>query len=495
MNDVNQPIEKIILNRKSKLKKLEALNIDSYPNKFDYTHKTCDVNRDFSKLNPGDKSEENISVCGRLISRREMGKSTFGHIFDSTGKLQIYLRQNVVGENSFKTFIDMVDIGDFIGVEGTPFKTKTGELTVNAVRWCLLSKSLRPLPEKWHGLQDVETRYRQRYLDLIANENTRKIFYTRAKIITLIRQFLDKNNFLELETPVIQSMPGGALAKPFKTYHNAYRMDLFLRIAPELPLKISTIGGFDRIYELGRNFRNEGIDRLHSPEFTMLEVYQTYADYNDMLKLCKEIISFVIKELGLQEEIEYGSHKLNLSEYKVISLEELFRKMLGLDLKETLEKNEIRKVAKKLNIEVSNDSSDKKVFDSIFESRIQCELKNPTFVIDYPVIFCPLAKRKKDNPFYAERFELFIGGEEIANAYSELNDPEEQRKRFLAQGEKHDDGENIHPFNEDFITALEYGMPPCGGLGIGIDRLTMFLTNSASIREVILFPLLKPEKT
>jgi len=490
MAQEQRTLKEIMANRQTKLQELRAAGYEPFPYRYEISYHATQI----TSLDDADFPEV-AAVAGRVVSIRRMGKASFVHIQDETGKLQIYLRQNVVGENSFKTFIDMVDIGDFIGVEGTPFKTKTGELTVNAVRWCLLSKSLRPLPEKWHGLQDVETRYRQRYLDLIANENTRKIFYTRAKIITLIRQFLDKNNFLELETPVIQSMPGGALAKPFKTYHNAYRMDLFLRIAPELPLKISTIGGFDRIYELGRNFRNEGIDRLHSPEFTMLEVYQTYADYNDMLKLCKEIISFVIKELGLQEEIEYGSHKLNLSEYKVISLEELFRKMLGLGLKETLEKNEIRKVAKKLNIEVSNDSSDKKVFDSIFESRIQCELKNPTFVIDYPVIFCPLAKRKKDNPFYAERFELFIGGEEIANAYSELNDPEEQRKRFLAQGEKHDDGENIHPFNEDFITALEYGMPPCGGLGIGIDRLTMFLTNSASIREVILFPLLKPEKT
>ncbi|MDI6641111.1 MAG: lysine--tRNA ligase [Elusimicrobiota bacterium] len=484
-----QPVENIISVRKEKITKLKQLGFNPYPNKFEFTHTLHELREKYSYLNSGEKSDDEVSICGRLLSRREMGKATFGHLRDFTDKLQIYLRQDVISEEKYKIFNELIDIGDYIGIFGQPFKTKTGELTVNATQWFLLSKSIRPLPEKWHGLKDVDIRYRQRYLDLISNSNIKEIFILRAKIINLIRDFLNERDFLEVETPIIQHLPGGAIARPFKTYHNAYSSDLYLRIAPELYLKMLVIGGLERIYELGKSFRNEGVDRRHNPEFTMLEVYQAYSDYNGMLELCKALLSFLVDNLRLSE-ITVGDKKVNLTDFNIVTLTDLFKQNFGskLEIFKLVSDGKLKEFAKEIKFEFTPDTSDRKIFDHIFEEYIQQKLINPTFVLDYPIEFSPLAKSKVgDAGDVAERFELFIAGEEIANAYSELNDPEEQRKRF---GQIKDE---IHPMDEDFITALQYGLPPTAGLGIGIERLTMVLTNNSSIREVILFPLLRPE--
>jgi len=476
--------------RKQKLIELQNKNINPYPNKFVYTDTLSKIKSLYSKIKESEISQEKVSVCGRIIFIRTMGKATFLNILDATDKLQIYMKKDIVGEQSYNDFLNYVDIGDFIGVTGNVFRTRTGELTVNTQQWTMLSKALRNLPEKWHGLKDIETRYRQRYLDLIANPDTRKIFYTHAKIINCIREYLNKNDFLEVETPIIQNLAGGAIARPFKTYHNAYNKEFFLRIAPELYLKMLVVGGLEKIYELGKSFRNEGVDRRHNPEFTMVEIYKAYSDYNDMLVLCKEIIKYIVENLQINQPLQYGDKKINITNFNIISLDDIFKEILKVNsITDIIYCGEIKKLAIKLGIEMDSEISDKKIFEHIFSEFIQSKLIDPTFVIDYPSIYCVLAKTKQDNPKISERFELFIGTEEIANAYSELNNPEEQRNKFLLQ--KKDDDE-LHPFDKDFITSLEYGMPPCGGLGIGIDRLTMLLTNCESIREVILFPLLKP---
>lgn len=471
----SESLENIVLIHKEKISKLREYGIDPYPNKFDFTHTLSEIIQNYKNLAPGEHSSDEISICGRLISRREMGKATFCHLQDSTSKLQIYLRQEIVSEQQYKIFHELIDIGDFLGITGNPFKTRTGELTVNTTRFQILSKSLRPLPEKWHGLKDIEIRYRQRYLDLISNPSVKEIFFIRAKIINLIREFLNRNNFLEVETPIIQYLPGGAIAKPFKTYHNAYNSEFYLRIAPEIYLKMLLIGGFERIYELGKSFRNEGVDRRHNPEFTMLEIYQAYANYEDMIELCKSLLEFVVKNLNLPTLPELN--------FKTVTLEELFKETFGekTDIIKIINEGKLLEFAKEINFEIKDEITEKKIFDHIFEEYIQKKLIEPTFVLNYPVEFSPLAKSQSN---FAERFELFIQTEEIANAYSELNDPQEQEKRF---------GNEIHPMDEKFITALEYGMPPAAGLGIGIDRLTMVITNSSSIRDVVLFPLLRPE--
>ncbi|MFN3966375.1 MAG: lysine--tRNA ligase [Endomicrobiia bacterium] len=462
--------------RKEKLEKIRSLGIDPYPKKFEYTHSIKEVIKNFSNINSGEVIQETVKICGRLLTRREMGKATFCHIMGQNEKIQVYIKQDNVGKENYQNFLTLIDIGDFVGFTGKIFRTKTGELTLNVEEFTILSKSLRTLPEKWHGLKDIETRYRQRYLDLISNPSTREVFILRAKIINSIREYLNKNDFLEVETPIIQHQAGGAIAKPFKTHHNAYDMDFYLRIAPEIFLKMLVVGGMEKVYEIGKSFRNEGVDRRHNPEFTILEVYQAFADYHDMLELCKNILKHIVQTLGLEKK---------LGEFKIKTLTELFKEQFGNDIEilKIVHERKLKDFAKEIKLEESEEISEKKIFDHLFDQFIQTKLIEPTFVIDYPVVFSPLAKAKDE--YTAERFELFINTEEIANAYSELNDPEEQRKRFLNQKEE------IHPMDEDFITALEYGMPPCGGLGIGIDRLTMILTNSNSIRDVILFPLLR----
>ncbi len=499
----NLPIENIINIRKDKLKKLSEIKVNPYPNSFNFNNTFKDIFDKYFSIKEGEVSKETVTIKGRIVLRREMGKSIFCHIQEGTHRIQIYLKKDFVGEEKFKQFLELIDIGDIIGVEGEVFKTKTGELTINTKTYVLLSKSLRPLPEKWHGLKDVEIKYRQRYLDLITNPDSMNIFITRSKIINSIRETLNEKKFLEVETPMIQSLPGGAIAQPFKTFHNALGEDFYLRIAPELYLKMLLVGGFEKIYEIGKSFRNEGIDRFHNPEFTMVEIYQSYADYNDMMNLTKDIIINCCDVLGIKGKIKY-----NVSEEKIFEVEinnfdkftmaELFDKHVKIPLEKFVNDKVEDKVYEDLGIDIFEvypsgqkiRKTTKKLVDSVFEKYIQPNLINPTFVIDYPVELSPLAKYKSEDKNVTERFELYIATQEVANAYSELNDPIEQYNRFVAQKTS----EDKMALNLEFITALEYGMPPAGGLGIGIDRLCMILTNSLSIRDVIFFPLLKSVK-
>lgn len=504
MEEKQQPIQNLIEIRKNKLARLIEKNINPYPNKFSFNYTIEEVIDKFKDITEGEVSKEEVVIKGRLILRREMGKSVFCHIQEGTNKIQIYLKKDFIGEENFKSFLDLIDIGDIIGVEGEVFKTKTGELTVNCKKYVLLSKSLRPLPEKWHGLKDVEIKYRQRYLDLITNPESTKVFISRSKIINSIRETLNKKGFLEVETPIIQSLPGGAVAQPFKTFHNALGEEFYLRIAPELYLKMLLVGGLEKIYELGKSFRNEGIDRFHNPEFTMVEIYQAYANYNDMMKLTEEIILSCCTTLGIKEKInckisEDKSFDVEIKpEFDRFTMAELFDKYVKIDLSKFVNGEVEEGVYKKIGVDVFEQLPDgqtvrktaKKLVDSVFEVCIQPHLINPTFVIDYPRELSPLAKYKDNNRDITERFELYIATEEVANAYSELNDPIEQYNRFMEQKTP----EEKMALNMEFIQALEYGMPPAGGLGIGIDRLCMILTGSVSIRDVIFFPLLKSVK-
>ncbi len=497
------PIQQIINIRKEKFNKILQQGINPYPNFYKYSHDIMKIIEEFSFLQTGEVVENKIvSTKGRIISRREMGKTVFCHIQDFTGKIQIYLKKDVLGEEKFRFFCDLIDIGDIIGVEGEVFKTKTGELTINVGNYVLLCKTLRPLPEKWHGLKDIEIRYRQRYLDLISNTEVKETFLKRSKIISAIRKLLDEKGFIEVETPIIQPLPGGAVARPFKTFHNALSEEFYLRIAPELYLKMLIVGGFEKIYELGKSFRNEGIDRYHNPEFTMIEIYQAYADYNDMMKLMQEIFLVCCDALGYKDKFVYNddgqTYEIYVNEFRKISFFELFDKYVNIPLEKFLNNEIDDETYKKLSIEIYETDENgtlqrksiKKLIDNVFEKHIQPHLVQPTFVIDYPKELSPLAKYKFENKKITERFEFYVATKEIANAYSELNDPVEQYERFI----KNTDKEEKMAMNLEFIVALEHGMPPTGGLGIGIDRLCMLLTNNNSIREVILFPLMKPIK-
>ncbi len=427
------------------------------------------------------------------MTMRKMGKAAFLTIKDSTAKIQLYIKQDLVGDENYKTF-ELFDIGDFIGVEGTVFKTKTGETTVKVEKFQLLSKSLRGLPEKWHGLKDVETRYRQRYLDLISNDEVTEIFKKRAKIVSSIRNYLDGNGFIEVETPMMQAIPGGAAAKPFITHHNALDIDLYLRIAPELYLKRLIVGGLDRVYEMGRTFRNEGISIRHNPEFTILEVYQGYADYNDMMLLCKNIIQETARAINVSKVL-LGEKEIDLfGDWKRLSIETAFTEA-GINFVDIFSEDKLKKLGQEFEIENYQKIPTRKIFDHLFDKLVKPKLTEPTFVVDWPKFLCPLAKSKFERPEIAERFELYIAGEELANAYSELNDPVEQKKRFEEQVKEREKGDDEAEFlDDDYVKALEYGMPPTGGLGIGIDRLVILLTQQESIKDVILFPLLKPIK-
>ncbi|WP_448587780.1 lysine--tRNA ligase [Thermocrinis sp.] len=441
-----------------------------------------------------DPKEEEVSLAGRVITLRSMGKAVFAHIQDATGRLQIYLRQDVLGEESFKEFESLVDPGDVIGVRGRLFRTNTGELTVEVKQWTLLVKSLHPLPEKWHGLKDVEVRYRQRYLDLIANEESRRIFFLRSKLISEIRRFLDSKGFLEVETPTLQPVASGANAKPFITYHNYLEQNLYLRIAPELYLKRLIVGGFNRVYEIGKNFRNEGVDTTHNPEFTMLEFYCAYWDYNDLITFTEELFSHLLSHLMGTLKISYQGKELDFTPpFKRYSYFQLLEEKTGKDKDFFLRDVEgLRRMAKELGIPKADTLTQAKLIDKVFDVLVEDELWGPCFVVDFPKILSPLAKTHREDPELVERFELFVAGKEIANAYTELNDPFEQRERFLEQlKEKEMGDEEAMSMDEDFIRALEYGMPPTAGEGIGIDRLVMLLADVDSIREVILFPALR----
>jgi lysyl-tRNA synthetase class 2 len=437
--------------------------------------------------------EEELSLAGRIITLRPMGKAIFGHIQDLLGKIQIYIRKDNVGEENFKFIKKYIDVGDIVGVKGKLFRTQTGELTVEVKELKLLSKCLHPLPEKWHGIKDIEVRYRQRYLDLIANPKAREIFLMRSKLISAIREFMNKYGFIEVETPILQPIASGANAKPFVTYHNYLEQNLYLRIAPELYLKRLIVGGFPKVFEIGKNFRNEGVDTTHNPEFTMMEFYSAYWDYNDLMKFTEEMFSYIIeKVLGGKSEIEFEGMKINLRPpFKVIGYFDILQEKTGKDkdffLRAPL--NELLQLAKEVGVEKIKVQTRAKIIDKIFEKVAEEELIQPTFVIDFPKILSPLAKTHREDEDLVERFELIIGKMEIANAYTELNDPKEQYKRFMEQlKEKQAGDEEAMEIDKDFIKALEYGMPPTGGEGIGIDRLAMLLAGVNSIREVILFP-------
>jgi len=471
--------------RRRKLEKLREAGIDPFGEKYPDTAPIGEIVNSYAE-----GEEKQVRAAGRITAIRGHGRAAFMDIKDWTGKIQVYMRQDVLGEETF-ALIEHLDLGDIIGVEGKLGKTRTGEITIFAETFKPLSKSLLPLPEKWHGLKDIELRYRRRCLDLICNPSVMDVFLKRTRIISLIRRYLDERGFVEVETPMMQAIPGGAAARPFITHHNALDIDLYLRISPELYLKRLLVGGIEKVYEINRNFRNEGISTRHNPEFTMMEIYQAYADYNVMMELTEDLISFLIENIfgGGTAEIPHGERKIAVSRpWARRKYADLFREHIGLELDD---EEGILKKAKEMGIEAP-DMPIGFVANELFEKLVEDKLLNPTFVLDYPTDICPLTKACPDNPRLAQRFELYICGMEIANAYTELNDPIEQRKRFerqLAQG-----GDEVKKIDEDFLTALKYGMPPAGGLGIGIDRLIMVLTNCQSIRDVILFPLLRPQQ-
>ena len=476
--------------RREKLSEMREKGIEPYGGRFERTHAARDILDRFEEL-----ENKPVVIAGRIMSRRGMGKASFAHIQDASGRIQIYVRSNDVGKEAYELF-GKLDLGDIIGVHGNVFKTRMGEITVSAERFVVLAKSLRPLPEKWHGLKDVDLRYRQRYLDLIVNPEVREVFETRSKIIRATRSFLDRKGFLEVETPMMQTIAGGAVARPFVTHHNALDISLYLRIAPELYLKRLLVGGFEKVYEINRNFRNEGISTRHNPEFTMLEIYQAYADYHDMMDLAEELISFLASEVLGNHRIEYQGTPIDLSPgWTRIPMLEAVKLYSGLDFSTIKTDDEARLAAKQAGLELEPSDTWGGILNKVFEELVEPKLIQPTFVMDYPVEVSPLAKRKLEDPDLTYRFELFIYGREMANAFSELNDPIDQKGRFLKQVEKRKAGDDeAHMMDEDYINALEYGMPPAGGMGIGIDRLIMLLTDSASIRDVLLFPLMKPRE-
>ncbi len=471
--------------RLEKLNRLRAQGIMPYAYRFERTHRAGEIQEGFEALNG-----KQVRIAGRLMTRRRHGKTQFAHIQDDSGKIQIYLRQDTLGDEVYER-LELLDIGDVIGVQGEVFKTRTGEVTVNVLDWVLLAKCLRPLPEKFHGLRDVEARYRQRYLDILVNPASRQVFLLRARIISLLRQFLDARGFVEVETPVLQPIYGGAAARPFQTYYNVLEQEMFLRISDELYLKRLIVGGLERVYEIGKDFRNEGLDRFHNPEFTQLELYQAYADYSDMMALVEELFRFLAAELHGATEIEFMGRRIDFSRpWQRLRFVDALKERLGVDPLE-LSDTMLAKVAAGQGIEVQPGTSRAKLLDKLFSELIQDRLVEPTFVMDHPKETTPLAKPHRSDPRLVERFEPVVCGMEVGNAFSELNDPLEQRQRFEEAVRRNEEFATV---DEDYCLALEYGMPPTGGLGIGIDRLVMLFTNQDSIRDVILFPQLKREK-
>ncbi len=489
-------LERITQQRRQKLDRIRALGIKPYPHRYHRSHTTQEAVALLKRNEEGLTKGEEVSVAGRIMAIRRMGKSSFFDIRDGSGKIQLLFQDiNQFDKEDLGLFKDL-DIGDIIGVEGNLLRTRSGEPTVWVGDFTLLAKSLRPLPEKWHGLSDVDIRYRQRYLDLIANTEVKETFQVRSQVITAIRQFLNQQGFLEVETPVLQPSAGGALALPFITHHHALDQDFYLRIAIELHLKRLIIGGFDKVYELGRIFRNEGISTKHNPEFTMLESYEAYADYNDVMKMLKKMVSKISKKVLGTDKIKFGDNIIDFKPpWQRFSLRQAIKKYSGIDFCEFPDADSLRAEMLKLKIEVDPQKDRGRLIDGLISTFVEPNLIQPTFLLDYPVEMSPLAKTKPDDDRLVERFEAFAGGMEIANAFTELNDPIEQRRRFLKQQEERQaEDEEMESIDEDFLLALEYGMPPTGGLGVGIDRLVMLLTGQQSIREVILFPQLR-EKT
>jgi len=483
---------------KMKLEKVKALRKSGkrlYGSRFDKNTDISLISQKYSGLSPGEKADGIFRIAGRLMIFRRHGKATFCDIQDSTGRIQLFLSHNTIGEEKYQEFNTDLDIGDWVGVEGAVFVTRAGELSIGVDSFELLSKSLRILPEKWHGLRDKELRYRQRYLDFMVNPEVRKVFETRIRAINALRRFMNDRGFLEVETPMLQPIPGGAAARPFITHHNALDMELYLRIAPELYLKRLVIGGFEKVYEINRNFRNEGISYKHNPEFTMVEFYQAFCDYNDLMDLTEELIKYIALEAAGTQKLKYRGENIDLSKkWQRFTMLEAISHFGKIEAGFDTDRKKLESICKDLDIETDKSSGKGKLVNEIFEAAVEPKLIQPTFIKDYPVEVSPLAKRHPDNDKITERFELIIGGEEIANAFSELIDPADQLERFKKQAESTDEEERITgKIDFDFLKALEYGMPPAGGEGIGIDRLVMLLTGSDSIRDVILFPLLRPE--
>lgn len=484
-------LETLRQERISKAMQFRDSGVEPYPYKFDVTHTSAQIIGNFDKYD----NMETVSAAGRLRLIRKMGKASFADIHDESGKIQLYFKRDDIGVDEYSLF-KMLDIGDFIGVRGIPFKTKTGEITVAVKEFKVLCKSIRPLSDKWKGLRDKETRYRQRYLDMIMNPGVREVFYKRAQMLTLSREFLTAEGFLEVETPILQPLYGGALARPFTTHHNSLDMQLYLRIADELYLKRLIVGGMEKVFEVCKDFRNEGMDKMHNPEFSMIELYQAYADYNDIMELVEEWLCRLAEKVNGSLEIEYQGRKINLARpwprRGYIDLIEEYSGLKILDMSD----DQLRKVS--ADIEKGKDYSKfnrGKLIDFIFSEKVEEHLTGPVFVVDFPLEISPLTKVHRANDKLTERFELYLFNYEVANAYSELNDPLEQRRRFEQQVRWQLSGdEETQPMDEDFLRALEYGMPPTGGLGVGFDRLVMLMTDQPSIRDVILFPQLRPEE-
>lgn len=485
-NEINEQMQVRI----DKMHKIEEHGWKPFGYRFLYTHRAADIAAQFEELS---EKETEVKMAGRIMAIRGHGKTCFMDMQDKTGRIQVYVRKDVIGEENY-ALIKLMDIGDTVGITGTAFRTHMGELSIKANSVEMLSKSLRPLPEKWHGLKDVETRYRQRYVDLIVNPEVRDTFVKRSQIIRSVREVLDSHDFLEVETPILNTIAGGAAARPFISYHNALDMQVYMRIAPELYLKRLIVGGMDRVYEMGRVFRNEGIDNRHNPEFTSVEIYQAFADYRDMMDLTEEVVVKTAEKVLGTTTINYEGTTIELaSPWKRMSMIEAVKEYSGKDFTNVTDLEEARAIAKELNVAVEPSFGIGKIINACFEEYVEDKLIQPTFITGHPKEISPLAKSNPENPEITDRFEAYIYGREICNGFTELNDPIDQKERFLKQVEERANGdEEANMMDEDFVNALEYGLPPTGGLGIGIDRLVMFLTNSSTIRDVLFFPTMKP---
>lgn len=485
-NEINEQMQVRI----DKMHKIEEHGWKPFGYRFLYTHRAADIAAQFDELS---EKETEVKMAGRIMAIRGHGKTCFMDMQDKTGRIQVYVRKDVIGEENY-ALIKLMDIGDTVGITGTAFRTHMGELSIKANSVEMLSKSLRPLPEKWHGLKDVETRYRQRYVDLIVNPEVRDTFVKRSQIIRSVREVLDSHDFLEVETPILNTIAGGAAARPFISYHNALDMQVYMRIAPELYLKRLIVGGMDRVYEMGRVFRNEGIDNRHNPEFTSVEIYQAFADYRDMMDLTEEVVVKTAEKVLGTTTINYEGTTIELaSPWKRMSMIEAVKEYSGKDFTNVTDLEEARAIAKEMNVAVEPSFGIGKIINACFEEYVEDKLIQPTFITGHPKEISPLAKSNPENPEITDRFEAYIYGREICNGFTELNDPIDQKERFLKQVEERANGdEEANMMDEDFVNALEYGLPPTGGLGIGIDRLVMFLTNSSTIRDVLFFPTMKP---